>query len=101
MVAVMAPTTVPGLPPAPAGATEGLRLRPDAGLRLLDGGTVLLGGAPYRMLRLGPAGARHVAGWWDGEPVAGAPGAQALARRLLWTGIAHPVPEGDPGPCPG
>ncbi len=94
----MAPVTVPGLPSAPAGATEGLRLRPDPGLRSLDGGTVLLGGAPYRMLRLGPAGARHVAGWWDGEPVAGAPGAQALARRLLWTGIAHPVPEGGPGP---
>ena len=97
----MAPTTVPALPSAPAGATEGLRLRPDPGLRSLDGGTVLLGGAPYRMLRLGPAGARHVAGWWNGEPVAGAPGAQALARRLLWTGIAHPVPEGGPGPCPG
>ena len=55
----------------------GLWLRPDPGLRSLDGGTVLLGGSPYRMLRLGPAGARHVAGWWDGEPVAGTPGAQA------------------------
>jgi mycofactocin glycosyltransferase len=101
MVASMAPAAAPGPPPAPAGATEGLRLRPDPGLRSLDGGTVLLGGAPYRMLRLGPAGVRHVAGWWDGEPVAAAPGAQALARRLLWTGIAHPVPEGGPGPGPG
>ena len=97
----MASTTVPGLPSAPAGATEGLRLRPDPGLRSLDGGTVLLGGAPYRMLRLGPSGVRHVAGWWHGEPVTGAPGAQALARRLLWTGIAHPVTEGGTGPGPG
>ena len=100
----MAPATVPRPPSAPSAptvATEGLRLRPDPGLRSLDGGTVLLGGSPYRMLRLGPAGARHVAGWWDGEPVAGAPGAQALARRLLWTGIAHPVPAGGPGPGPG
>jgi mycofactocin glycosyltransferase len=85
--------------PVPGPATEGLRLRPDPGLRSLDGGTVLLGGSPYRMLRLGPAGTRHVAAWWDGEPVPGSPGAQALARRLLWTGIAHPVPEGGPGPA--
>jgi mycofactocin system glycosyltransferase len=102
MVTFMAAATIPSLTPAPTGATEGLRLRPDPGLRSLDGGTVLLGGAPYRMLRLGPAGARHVAAWWNGEPVADSPGAQALARRLLWTGIAHPVPAGGPGPgtCP-
>src|SRR5450755_2238359 len=99
MVTFMAPATIPTLAAAPTGATEGLQLRPDPGLRTLDGGTVLLGGAPYRMLRLGPAGARHVAGWWAGEPVAGSPGAQALARRLLWTGIAHPVPAGGPGPA--
>jgi mycofactocin glycosyltransferase len=83
-------------PPGPG--TAGLRLRPDPGLRSLGGGTVLLGGYPYRMLRLGPAGARHVARWWAGEPVAGSPGAQALARRLLETGIAQPVPSGGPGP---
>jgi mycofactocin glycosyltransferase len=59
---------------------------------------VLLGGYPHRMLRLGPAGARHVAGWWAGEPVADSPGAQGLARRLLETGIALPVPSGGLGP---
>ena len=37
-------------------------------------------------------------GWWAGEPVADSPGAQALARRLLETGIALPVPSGGPGP---
>ncbi len=83
-------------PPGPGAA--GLRLRPDPGLRSLGGGTVLLGGYPYRMLRLGPAGARHVARWWAGEPVADSPGAQTLARRLLETGIARPVPSGGPGP---
>jgi mycofactocin system glycosyltransferase len=83
-------------PPGPG--TAGLRLRPDPGLRSLDGGTVLLGGYPYRMLRLGPAGAAHVTRWWAGEPVADSPGAQALARRLLETGIAQPVPSGGPGP---
>ena len=82
---------------APRGATQGLRLRPDPGLRTLRGGTILLGGSPLRMLRLGPEGTRHVAGWWHGAPVAAAPGAQALARRLLWIGIAQPVPAGGPG----
>ena len=91
-----------GQPPGPYGpdgpATAGLRLRPEPNLRSLNDGTVLLGGYPYRMLRLGPAGARHVAGWWSGEPVAASPGAQALPRRLLETGIALPVPSGGPGP---
>jgi mycofactocin glycosyltransferase len=91
-----APEDPPPGPPEPG--TAGLRLRPDPGLRTLDGGALLLGGYPYRMLRLGPAGAAHVARWWAGEPVAGSPGAQALARRLLATGIARPVPSGGPGP---
>ena len=30
--------------------------------------------------------------------MSGSAGAQALARRLLWTGMAHPVPDGGPGP---
>ncbi|MGH3155773.1 MAG: hypothetical protein ACRDNF_04225, partial [Streptosporangiaceae bacterium] len=58
------PSAVPpsAVPLVPAG----LRLRPDQGLRSLDGGQVLLGGSPYRLLRLGPAGARQVAAWWQG-----------------------------------
>ena len=69
----------------------GFRLRPDPGTRTLAGGTVITGGYPIRVLRLSPAGARHVAGWWDGAPVPGSAKARALARRLLDTGIAHPV----------
>jgi mycofactocin glycosyltransferase len=69
----------------------GLRLRPDPGVHTLAGGTVITGGYPIRVLRLSPAGARHVAGWWDGAPVPGNAKARALARRLLDTGIAHPV----------
>src|SRR6478672_12996195 len=69
----------------------GYRLRPDPGARTLAGGTVITGGCPIRVLRLSPAGARHVAGWWDGTPVPGNAKARALARRLLDTGIAHPV----------
>ena len=70
-----------------------MRLRPDPATRLLAGGTVLAGGFPVRVLRLTPAGARHVASWWSGAPVPGHERARALARRLLDTGIAHPVPD--------
>jgi mycofactocin system glycosyltransferase len=66
-------------------------LRPDPGSRLLAGGAVLVGGSPVRVLRLTPSGARHVAGWWSGTPVPDHARARALARRLLDTGIAHPV----------
>src|SRR3984957_9290752 len=77
-------------------APAGLGLRPDPGSRLLAGGTVLVGGAPVRVLRLTPAGARQVAGWWSGTPVPDDARARALARRLLDTGLAHPVLP--PGP---
>ncbi|HYX61943.1 MAG TPA: glycosyltransferase [Streptosporangiaceae bacterium] len=78
----------------------GFRLRPDPGTRTLAGGTVLTGGYPIRVLRLSPAGARHVAGWWDGAPVPGSAKARALARRLLDTGIAHPLLDQSPAEKP-
>jgi mycofactocin system glycosyltransferase len=88
--------------PCQAPAPAGLCLRPDRDLLSLAGGTVLVGGSPLRLLRLGPRGAALVRGWWDGVPVPGRPAAQALARRLLDTGLAHPDPVGGPpGPGPG
>ena len=74
----------------------GFRLWPDPRTRTLADGTVITGGYPTRVLRLSPAGARHVAGWWEGMPVPGNAKARALARRLLDTGIAHPVLKPDP-----
>jgi mycofactocin system glycosyltransferase len=70
----------------------GFGLRADPGSRRLAGGTVLAGGSPVRVLKLTPAGARQVASWWSGTPVPDDTRARALARRLLDTGIAHPVP---------
>ena len=89
--------------PGPEGelAPAGGCLRPDPGSRLLAGGTVLVGGSPVRVLRLTPAGARTVSGWWSGTPVPDDPRARALARRLVDTGIAHPVPPGDGSCVPG
>ena len=52
---------------------------------------VITGGYPIRVLRLSQAGARHVAGWWDGAPVPGNAKARALARRLLDTGLMLPL----------
>jgi len=74
----------------------GLRLRPDPGLTRSRGDTVLLGGSPCRLLRVRPAAAAMIGAWWDGAPVPGSPAARALARRLLDTGMAHPVPAGGP-----
>jgi mycofactocin glycosyltransferase len=88
-----------GLGPEDELAPAGLGLRPDPGSRLLAGGTVLVGGSPVRVLRLTLAGARQVASWWSGTLVPDSPRARALARRLLDTGIAHPVLAGGaPGP---
>ena len=84
--------TTTSLRPGEELAPAGLRLRPDPGARLLARGTVLVGGSPVRVLRLTPAGARHVSGWLAGTPVLDNPKARALARRLLDTGIAHPAP---------
>ena len=85
-------------PPCASPVPAGMCLRPDPGLLTLAGGSVLVGGSPLRLLRLSPQGAALARGWWDGAPVAGRPAAQALARRLLDAGIAHPDPAGGPGP---
>jgi GT2 family glycosyltransferase len=77
-------------------APAGVRLVPDSGTRLvaggpvLAGGLVLVGGSPVRVLRLTRAGARQVAAWFAGAPVASGANARRLARRLLDAGIAHP-----------
>ncbi|MEO0493143.1 MAG: mycofactocin biosynthesis glycosyltransferase MftF [Actinomycetota bacterium] len=73
-------------PPAPAG----LRLVADPSLVRRDDGRVLVGGSPFRMMRLSDAGARVVDRWLDGARVRD--GAEAaLARRLLDAGSMHPA----------
>jgi mycofactocin system glycosyltransferase len=64
----------------------------DPGVRRIDGGSVLVGGAPLRVLRLTAAGARLVDRLAGGAPVTAAPGAQRLVRRLLDAGVVHPRP---------
>ena len=72
------------------GVPAGFRMRADPNTRLMAGESVLVGGSPVRVLRLTPAGARQVTGWFTGLPVPDTVSARTLARRLLDAGIAHP-----------
>lgn len=76
-----------GRPPLPAG----FRITFDRRTRVADGGALLYGGVPWRMLRLSPTGARLAYRLRAGDPV-GDPAAGALARRLVDAGLAQPVP---------
>lgn len=72
--------------------TWGVTLDPE--VRRANGGRVLIGGSPLRLLRLAPAGVDLVAGWEAGEEVGTSPAARRLARRLLDAGLADPRPAG-------
>ncbi len=83
------------LPPG-AGVPAGWRLRPAAGVQLAQGGTIVVGGSPFRVLTLSPRGARLVDGWLAGQPVGSDEAERRLARRLLDAGLAHPDPPRQP-----
>ncbi|MGH3319543.1 MAG: mycofactocin biosynthesis glycosyltransferase MftF [Streptosporangiaceae bacterium] len=76
-----------------------LRLTLGPSVRRADGGRVLIGGSPLRVLKLTDAGRALVDAWSGGAPLGPRPGAQRLARRLLSTGIAQPCPVTSPF-CP-
>ena len=80
----------PAASPVAAPAPAGLRLTPDPGTRFVAGGLVLVGGSPVRVLRLTPAGARQVRGWFSGTPLPAREASLVLARRLLDAALAHP-----------
>ncbi len=68
----------------------------DPGVRRVDGGSVLVGGSPLRLLRLTAAGTVLVDRLVAGEPVPQSQGAQRLVRRLLDAGMANPRPGESP-----
>jgi mycofactocin glycosyltransferase len=88
--AALAGPADPAAAPVAAPAPAGLRLTPDRGTRFVAGGLVLVGGSPVRVLRLTPAGARQVRGWFSGTPLPAREASLVLARRLLDAGLAHP-----------
>jgi len=85
-----APAT-PGPDPAVGGGGQaGFRI--DPGVRRLDGGRVLLGGSPLRLLRLTPGGTRLIDDIAAGRRVRPGPAAAAVLQRLVDDGVLHPVP---------
>ena len=79
-----APTTAPA-----AGPFDDVPLVLDPQVTLLDGGRVLLGGDPGRLVRLRST----ASSWTTSRPTAPA---RALARSLLDGGLAHPRPRPAP-----
>lgn len=74
----------------------------DSGVRRLSNGTALLGGSPFRLIRLTPAGAALLDDWLsEGKPTeddqaAPEPVAAAELRdRLLGAGMLHPLVDPD------
>lgn len=76
----------------------GWRIEIDGDARRIDGGRVLVGGTPFRLLRLSEAGARLLDRWGAGSPLREGAGERALARRLVEASLAHPVPAGEGAP---
>jgi mycofactocin system glycosyltransferase len=62
------------------------------GVLVREGGRLLIGGTPSRLLRLSDDGAALLAAWRQGAAVGEAPAARALARRLLDSGTLLPEP---------
>ena len=76
-----APTGAAALPP------PSLRLRTAPHLLVREGGHVLVGGSPLRLIRLRSAGRDVVLGWQAGGVVGDGEPRRRLARRLLDAGI--------------
>ncbi len=68
----------------------------DPTTRLVDGGTVVLGGSPLVLFRLSPAGAAVARALADGRRLPA--GHESLTRRLLAAGAIHPLPDDGDGP---
>ncbi len=75
--------------PGDVALPRGLTVRLDRQALWLDGGAVLVGGAPPRMLHLAPSATALLAA--DRAVTVDGPTSAVLARRLLDAGIAHPV----------
>lgn len=76
----------------------GWRLRLAPGVRRTEGGRVLIGGAPLRVLRLSERGRRWLDAVEADDDVPTDEGSQRLARRLVDGGLADPVPPTGAGP---
>lgn len=76
-----------------------VRLELDSNVRRVSNGTALLGGSPFRVVRLSAAGAQLLDRWLVGESESLTEEAQQLRDRLIRAGMLHPVP-GESLPLP-
>jgi mycofactocin system glycosyltransferase len=66
-----------------------------------DGGRLILGGAPLRLMRLSERGAGEVARWRLGGAIGASEDNRRLAARMLAAGILLPDPQPDPSRLAG
>lgn len=64
----------------------------DADVRRASNGTALLGGSPFRVMRLSPSGSRLLDRWLAGDGLDVSGNARALRDRLIGAGMLHPLP---------
>ncbi len=83
--------------PADTRLPHGFRVVLDRRVHRLDGGAVLIGGAPPRLLRLAPAARALLT---DGRLTVEDATSAALARRLLDAGVVHPDVDALRPGCP-
>jgi mycofactocin glycosyltransferase len=67
-------------------------LTADPGTTMLDGGRVVMGGNPLRLLRVSSRASALIARWQRGAPVGDRKGEPVLARRLVSAGVFLPRP---------
>ena len=71
----------------------------DSNARRDANGTALLGGSPFRIVRLAPRGAQLVTDWLGGSSPEQSREAAQLLERLVAAGLLHPIVE--PGDATG
>jgi mycofactocin system glycosyltransferase len=71
-----------------------VRLEVDANVRRVSNGTALIGGSPFRVVRLSSAGAELLNRWLAGEPGPISQEAEQLRTQLIRGGMVHPVAPG-------
>jgi len=68
----------------------------DRSTRVERGGRLLLGGTPFRLVRLADHHAAALAAWRRGDPVGDDEGRRRFARALVASNLAHPCPPSAP-----
>lgn len=73
------------------------QLELDSNVRRISHGTALLGGSPFRLVRLSSSGAERLDAWLAGHDVERSGQSDALLTRLLAGGMVHPVVDAASG----